>query len=148
MRFFLTSETIRRSLRVTVALLLLGAALAERTVLCIEADGQSHIELLSEICCPALEGSAHSSANSILGGQGRDAEVLADASCGDCRDFLVTSVLQGKPANRTTILPPAASPSEPLPISSLLPAPLLLSTAREPSVAPVLLSLRTIILSC
>jgi hypothetical protein len=121
---------------------ILGAFLGEQSILCIEADGQSHFEISTETCCSLGE-------ESEPGGSVPGAELLAGTACQDCRDFPLTNIVQGRPADRGSAPRPTATTAVSLAAPSLPPvASSCAMTGQDPQISPVLLTLRTIVLSC
>jgi hypothetical protein len=120
---------------------ILGAVLGVQSILCIEADGQSHFEVPAETCCTIAQGL------DPCGTAGM--ELQAGTACQDCRDFVLANVVQGRPADRSSTLRPASSSA--IPFAALAPASAgssFTGASHDLVISPVLLSLRTVVLSC
>lgn len=130
-----------RALSLLIAAAIFGAMLGEPGVLCIEPDGRSHRESLTEDCCSLGDASL-----SRAGGAELQAEDAAD--CGDCRDVIVAAKLAWRPVERGTSIMPAPGPLAQLDPPLPLTASSFCNRGQDPSVAPVLLALRTVIISC
>lgn len=120
---------------------ILGATLGEPGVLCIDADGRTHRESLTEDCCSAGD-------VAVPRGAGVAYQVADAGDCGDCRDILVAAKLTCRLLDRGTFVrsPPSflihVYSSEHLTTSHFV------NRGPDRFVAPVLLALRTVILSC
>jgi hypothetical protein len=130
-------------LRLFLAASIFGAVLGQPRILCVEADGRNHTESLLEVCC--LQGSP-----SAPGGPSEGLQAIDSTTCGDCRDVFIAGTLRSRPVERGTPVAPAASPiARPVALAPILSTAFpFLDTGQRCFVSPVLLALRTIVLSC
>ncbi len=134
-------RTPERALNLLLIAAISGAMLGEPAVLCIEPDGRSHRESFTEDCC--FLGDVSVALDMGAGYQAADA-----ADCGDCRDILVAAKLAFRLLDRSTFVRTPVSSLSQVDSSEDLTTFRFVNRSPDRFVAPILLALRTVVISC